>query len=107
MQAVFRMSAIVAALSIVTVGTLAGCGQRGALYLPTVPPLPAKPNEQTQPPSPDEVKPGAETASSASSDADAPDTSGGAALSLSPDDNFRMPSTNLPQQPASGVPQAQ
>jgi predicted small lipoprotein YifL len=104
------MSAIVAALSIITVGTLAGCGQRGALYLPTVPPLPAKPNEQTQPPSPDEVKPGAETASSAS---ETPDTSG-AALSLSPDDNFRMPSNppsrsgSLPNaQPASGVPQAQ
>jgi predicted small lipoprotein YifL len=86
------MTAIVAALSILTVGTLTGCGQRGTLYLPTVPPLPAKPNEQTQPPSPDEVKPGAETASS-----EVPDTSG-AALSLSPDDNFRMPS-NLPQQP--------
>jgi predicted small lipoprotein YifL len=112
MRAVFRMSAIVAALSIVTAGMLAGCGQRGALYLPTVPPLPAKPNEQTQPPSPDEVKPGAETASSSS---EVPDTSG-AALTLSPDDNFRMPSNPQPQsrpgslpnaQPASGVPQAQ
>lgn len=43
MRVVFQMSAIVAALA------LAGCGQRGALYLPTVPPLPPKPVLETQP----------------------------------------------------------
>ncbi len=43
MRVVFQMSAIVAALA------LAGCGQRGALYLPTVPPLPSKPVLETQP----------------------------------------------------------
>ncbi|HEY3597337.1 MAG TPA: lipoprotein [Paraburkholderia sp.] len=98
------MSAIVAALTILTGGALAGCGQRGPLYQPTVPPLPAKPIEQTQPPSPDDVKPGAETAS------EIPDTSG-TGLSLSPDEDFRVPSnggtTGTPQQPASSVPQAQ
>ncbi|WP_114814001.1 LPS translocon maturation chaperone LptM [Paraburkholderia kururiensis] len=86
MRVVFRMSAIVAALAILAGGALAGCGQRGALYLPTVPPLPAKPNERTEPPGED-VKPGDETASSAASGKSAgevPDTSG-TALTLSPD----------------------
>ncbi|MFC0575288.1 LPS translocon maturation chaperone LptM [Paraburkholderia solisilvae] len=106
MRAVFRMSAIVAALSILAAGTLAGCGQRGPLYLPTVPPLPPKPpQEQTQPPSPEDVKPTPDTASSS-----IPDTSG-AALTLSPDDSMQMPASGStvpnPQQPASGVPQAQ
>jgi predicted small lipoprotein YifL len=99
------MSAIVAALSILAAGALAGCGQRGPLYLPTVPPLPPKPPEQTQPPSPDDVKATPETASSS-----IPDTSG-EALSLSPDDTMQMPASSaiapMPQHPASGVPQAQ
>jgi predicted small lipoprotein YifL len=81
--------AIVAALAIFAGAVLGGCGQRGALYLPTVPPLPAKPNEQTQPPSPDEVHPTAETASGDMSTqkdvvGTVPDTSGDP-LSLSPD----------------------
>jgi predicted small lipoprotein YifL len=105
MRAVFRMSAIVAALSILAAGALAGCGQRGPLYMPTVPPLPPKPQQQTQPPSPDEVKPTPETASSS-----IPDTSG-EPLSLSPDDSMQMPASGTaaptPQPPASGVPQAQ
>ncbi|HEY4353770.1 MAG TPA: lipoprotein [Paraburkholderia sp.] len=104
MRAVFRMSAIVAALSILAAVVLTGCGQRGALYLPTVPPLPPKPQEQTQPPSPDEVKPTPETAS------DMPDTTG-EPLSLSPDEAMQMPASGttapMPQRPASGVPQAQ
>jgi predicted small lipoprotein YifL len=41
MRSVSCMSAIVAVL------LLAGCGQRGALYLPTVPPLPPAPSAQT------------------------------------------------------------
>ncbi|MGF6758462.1 LPS translocon maturation chaperone LptM [Paraburkholderia sp. GAS334] len=98
MRVAFRMSAaapraIVAALAIFAGATLGGCGQRGPLYLPTVPPLPAKPNEQTQPPSPDEVRPDAETASSdmpASTgiSGTVPDTSG-KPLSLSPDSELR------------------
>ncbi|WP_459707896.1 LPS translocon maturation chaperone LptM [Paraburkholderia sp. 2C] len=105
MRAVFRMSAIVAALSVLAAVVLTGCGQRGALYLPTVPPLPPKPQEQTQPPSPDEVKPTPETASSS-----IPDTTG-EPLSLSPDEAMQMPTSGttapLPQRPASSVPQAQ
>jgi predicted small lipoprotein YifL len=97
--------AIVTALAILAGGALTGCGQRGSLYLPTVPPLPAKPNEQTQPPSPDDVKPGAETASST-----IPDTSG-SALTLSPDDSLKSAPGNdgaAPARPASAaVPQAQ
>ncbi|MGU7783952.1 LPS translocon maturation chaperone LptM [Burkholderia sp. PU8-34] len=73
MRVVFRMSAIVAALAI-----LAGCGQRGPLYLPTVPPLPPKPIEQQNTP-PSDVKPTDESASDSM-----PDTSG-TPLSLSPE----------------------
>ncbi|SAL01602.1 putative lipoprotein [Caballeronia fortuita] len=64
MRVVFRMSAIVAALSIGAAATLSlgGCGQRGPLYLPKVPPLPQRPdNLQNTPPS--NVAPGNETAS--------------------------------------------
>jgi len=43
------MSAIVAALAVATSVSIAGCGQRGPLYLPTVPPLPSKPVEHTEP----------------------------------------------------------
>jgi predicted small lipoprotein YifL len=53
MQVVFRMSAIVAALAVATSAVLTGCGQRGPLYLPTVPPLPAKPAPHTAPSAPD------------------------------------------------------
>ncbi|AFT87334.1 lipoprotein [Paraburkholderia phenoliruptrix BR3459a] len=88
MRAAAPGRAIVAGLAILAGcalgGSLAGCGQRGSLYLPTVPPLPAKPIDRTQPPSPDEVKPGAETASDADS---IPDTSG-TPLSLAPADEL-------------------
>lgn len=49
MRVVFRMSAIVAALAVAASASLAGCGQRGPLYLPTVPPLPQKPATQPVP----------------------------------------------------------
>jgi predicted small lipoprotein YifL len=105
MRAVFRMSAIVAALSILAAVVLTGCGQRGPLYLPTVPPLPPKPQEQTQPPSPDEVKPTPDTASSG-----IPDTSGDP-LTLSPDDTMQPPAGGtaapMPQRPASSVPETE
>ncbi|HEV3106125.1 MAG TPA: lipoprotein, partial [Trinickia sp.] len=58
MRVVLRMSAIVAALAVATSAALSGCGQRGPLYLPTVPPLPTKPSDQTEPP-PADVKSGA------------------------------------------------
>jgi predicted small lipoprotein YifL len=72
------MSAIVAALA-VTAGALGGCGQRGALYMPSVPPLPQRPADLNPPPS-------AEAASGASSvdESTVPDTSG-EPLTLAPD----------------------
>ncbi|KNH05925.1 hypothetical protein BRCH_03970c [Candidatus Burkholderia brachyanthoides] len=54
MRVVFRMSAILAALSIsaATLVTLGGCGQRGPLYLPSVPPMLQRPADlQDTPPS--------------------------------------------------------
>ena len=86
MRVVFRMSAIVAALSIGAAATitLGGCGQRGSLYLPKVPPLPQRPNDlQNTPPS--NVTPGSETASRTGS---IPDTSG-QPLSLSPETDLK------------------
>ncbi len=53
MRVIFQISVIVAALTVLT-----GCGQRGPLYIPTVPPLPAKPMEEL----PSDVTPSAETA---------------------------------------------
>ncbi|MGC3026664.1 LPS translocon maturation chaperone LptM [Burkholderia sp. DN3021] len=92
MRVVFRMSAIVAALAI-----LAGCGQSGPLYLPTVPPLPKPIQQQDTPPS--DVKPTDENASSDS----VPDSSG-TPLMLTPElssDASKMPA------PASGSAVAQ
>ncbi|WP_175724064.1 LPS translocon maturation chaperone LptM [Burkholderia ambifaria] len=92
MRVVFRMSAIVAALAI-----LAGCGQRGPLYLPTVPPLPAKPIQQQDTP-PSDVKPTDENASDS-----IPDSSG-TPLTLSPELSSSAPK---PAMPASGPAAAQ
>ena len=86
MRVVFRMSAIVAALCLGAAATLSlgGCGQRGPLYLPKVPPLPQRPNDlQNTPPS--NVAPDSETASRAGS---FPDTSG-QPLTLSPETNLK------------------
>lgn len=47
------MSAIVAALAVATSAALTGCGQRGPLYLPSVPPLPEKPGVRTVPETPE------------------------------------------------------
>jgi hypothetical protein len=91
--------AIVAALVIVAGCVLGGCGQRGALYEPIVPPLPAKPTDETQAPSPDAVKPDSDAASGT-----VPDTSG-TPLSLSPETELRTvpdSAASEPQQPASG-----
>ncbi|GAB5098907.1 lipoprotein [Caballeronia sp. HLA56] len=66
---------------------LGGCGQRGPLYLPTVPPLPQRPSDlQDTPPSASVDK--ASAASAASETGDIPDTSG-APLSLSPDTTLK------------------
>jgi len=94
MRAAAPGRAIVAGLAILAGcalgGSLTGCGQRGSLYLPTVPPLPAKPIDRTQPSSPDEVKPGAETATDSDS---IPDTSG-TPLSLAPADELSASPTS-------------
>ncbi|SAK98572.1 LPS translocon maturation chaperone LptM [Caballeronia ptereochthonis] len=86
MRVVFRMSAIVAALSLGAAATLTlgGCGQRGPLYLPTVPPLPQRPNDlQNTPPS--DVTPSDETALRRGT---VPDTSG-EPLTLSPETDLK------------------
>ena len=82
MRVVFRMSAIVAALAVATSAALTGCGQRGPLYLPTVPPLPENPALQTAP-SASEARADSQGASGASgTDAPAP-------LELAPADSLR------------------
>ena len=96
MRVVSRMSAIVAALTIVTAGALSGCGQRGGLYLPTVPPLPAKPDFQTDSAASDAQGASAAKAASAAENGSVPDTSG-TPLSLSPE-------SDLHDAPASSVP---
>ncbi len=92
--------AILAAFAISAVA-LAGCGQRGALYMPNVPPLPPKPNFET----------GAAPASAPASAPESasapvgmiPDTSG-TPLSLSPDTDLgTTPATTGSPQPASGT----
>ncbi|QCP51236.1 hypothetical protein FAZ95_20000 [Trinickia violacea] len=98
MRVVLRMSAIVAALALTT-AALGGCGQRGPLYMPTVPPLPKKPTDQMEPP-PSDVKPDAETGAIPASGATgaASDTSS-TPLSLSPDS--RLGTTTSTAKPAS------
>jgi predicted small lipoprotein YifL len=66
MRVVFRMSAIVAALAVATSAALTACGQRGPLYLPSVPPLPEKPVLHTGPSAQD-----SDSGSQAASDAQA------------------------------------
>ena len=95
-----KRAAIVATLCIVAGVALSGCGQRGSLYLPTVPPLPAKPTAQTQTPSTD-VKSGADT-----EEGSVPDTSG-TPLSLSPDAELRNAPNATPAESASGASDAQ
>ncbi|WP_345812010.1 lipoprotein [Paraburkholderia sp. PREW-6R] len=87
MRAAAPGRAIVAVLAILAGCALAGCGQRGALYLPTVPPLPAKPVDRTQPPSPDDAKPVPDNAAETGT---VPDTSG-TPLSLAPENDLATP----------------
>lgn len=76
------MSAIVAALAVATSAALAGCGQRGPLYLPTVPPLPEKPQLQTEPPASDASADAQGVSAASGTDARAP-------LTLAPADSLR------------------
>lgn len=99
MRVIFRMSAIVAALAILAGGALAGCGQRGPLYLPTVPPLPPKPNFQTQP-QPGNVTPTPAPASEPVGSV--PDTSG-TPMSLTPDDTLSTSPSSAGSEPAAPV----
>jgi predicted small lipoprotein YifL len=96
--AILAVSAVVA---VGAVGALTGCGQRGPLYMPTVPPLPAKPNFETQ-----DNGTAAANAASAASGVEAgsvPDMSG-TPLSLSPDTELSTtPAAPGSQQPASGA----
>ncbi|SDD87152.1 lipoprotein-attachment site-containing protein [Paraburkholderia lycopersici] len=90
--------AILAAFAVCAVA-LAGCGQRGPLYMPTVPPLPPKPSFETAPPQTGASAPEAASAPVGS----IPDTSG-TPLSLSPDSEVSTPSaTTGSPQPASGA----
>jgi predicted small lipoprotein YifL len=79
MRAAAPGRAIVAGLTILAGcalgGSLAGCGQRGSLYLPTVPPMPAPPAHRTQ------TQPASESGTDTGT---VPDTSG-TPLSLSPE----------------------
>ncbi|QGZ62526.1 hypothetical protein FAZ98_12750 [Paraburkholderia acidisoli] len=89
--------AILAAFAVgaIAVSALAGCGQRGPLYMPAVPPLPAKPNYETAP----QPASGAEAASEPVGSV--PDTTG-TPLSLSPDSELNsVPASNGAAQPAS------
>jgi hypothetical protein len=99
MRAAASGRAIVAGLAIlagcVASCALTGCGQRGSLYLPTVPPMPAKPIERTQPPSPDTAETGSNSGSNSGSNTGAdtgsvPDTSG-TPLSLAPETDLATP----------------
>jgi len=100
MRVVFRMSAIVAAL-LLGAAALGGCGQRGPLYMPTVPPLPTPPSDHTET-TPSNVKP---DAGAAASDASA------APLSLAPASALGTPpgagKAQAASSPASSSPQDQ
>ncbi|TKC90783.1 hypothetical protein FAZ69_05220 [Trinickia terrae] len=110
MRVVFRMSAIVAALAL-GAAALGGCGQRGPLYMPTVPPLPPKPTDQMEPP-PSDVKPDAETGSipaSGAAQAKAASDTSSTPLSLSPDSQLGTTTATgkATSSPASGASQDQ
>ena len=99
MRAAAPGRAIVAVLAILAGCALAGCGQRGSLYLPTVPPLPAKPIDRTQtPPN------GAQPASATSTDmSTVPDTSG-TPLSLAPENELATPPASAASATAAPLP---
>jgi hypothetical protein len=95
MRAAAPGRAIVAGLAILAGCALGGCGQRGSLYLPTVPPLPAPPASRTQTPPPESAQPASASAADLST---VPDTSG-TPLSLAPETELATP----PASAASGT----
>ncbi|WP_429328804.1 LPS translocon maturation chaperone LptM [Paraburkholderia atlantica] len=108
MRAAAPGRAIVAVLAILAGCALTGCGQRGSLYLPTVPPLPAPAAHRTQTPPSDQTQP--VTGSAADTDS-IPDTSG-TPLTLAPEDQLKTPPASAASAPAvplpaSAVPSAQ
>ncbi|OAJ59590.1 hypothetical protein A6V36_26705 [Paraburkholderia ginsengiterrae] len=94
MRAAAPGRAIVAVLAILAGCALSGCGQRGTLYLPVVPPMPAKPVDHTQLP-PNDAHPASDSAANMST---VPDTSG-TPLSLAPETELATP----PASAASGT----
>jgi predicted small lipoprotein YifL len=90
-------------LAILAGCSLGGCGQRGALYLPNVPPLPAKPTDETLAPSPEAAKSTAIEPAAQTPAGTIPDTSG-TPLSLSPETELHTvpdAAASAPQLPAS------
>jgi hypothetical protein len=104
MRAAAPGRAIVAGLAILAGcalgGSLAGCGQRGSLYLPTVPPLPAPPASRTQTPPPDDAQAASDSAADLSS---VPDTSG-TPLSLAPESELATPPASAASSHAAPLP---
>ncbi|MBB5468385.1 putative small lipoprotein YifL [Paraburkholderia sp. Clong3] len=108
MRAAAPGRAIVAVLVILAGCALTGCGQRGSLYLPTVPPMPAPPAHRTQTPSTDRTQPASGSAADTGS---IPDTSG-TPLTLAPEDQLAAPPASAASAPpvplpASAVPSVQ
>ncbi|MEX3814724.1 lipoprotein [Paraburkholderia sp. BR13439] len=99
MRAAAPGRAIVAVLAILAGCALTGCGQRGSLYLPTVPPLPAPPAHRTQTPSTDQTQP----ANGAANADSIPDTSG-TPLTLAPEDQLKTPPASAASAPAVPLP---
>ncbi|MFM0004130.1 MULTISPECIES: LPS translocon maturation chaperone LptM [Paraburkholderia] len=99
MRAAAPGRAIVAVLAILAGCALAGCGQRGSLYLPTVPPLPAKPIDRTQTP-PNVAQPASATSTDMST---VPDTSG-TPLSLAPENELATPPASAASATAAPLP---
>ncbi|NML33761.1 LPS translocon maturation chaperone LptM [Paraburkholderia antibiotica] len=104
MRAAAPGRAIVAVLAILAGCALAGCGQRGSLYLPTVPPLPAPPAHRTQTPPPDQTQPANGNATGNAADMGSiPDTSG-TPLTLAPEEQLATPPASAASGPAAPLP---
>jgi len=99
------MSAIVAALAVATSAALTGCGQRGPLYLPTVPPLPEKPALRTAPSAPSEHEQSDSQAASETSGASGNSSaSAHAPLTLAPADSLDATPRATPEPGAASNP---
>jgi predicted small lipoprotein YifL len=104
MRAAAPGRAIVAVLAILAGCALAGCGQRGSLYLPNVPPLPAKPVDRTQAPSPAAGNPAVDSDTQGSAAmGDVPDTSG-SPLTLAPETELATPPASAASATAAPLP---